>query len=88
MKFAHWGLVLAAFAGGAAPTVAADNACESAVETYNDASRQAADTARSYMSCVVTSAGQNDCGSRFRSLRSAHQQFEEAVARISDDCQS
>ncbi|RYG81816.1 MAG: hypothetical protein EON59_14475 [Alphaproteobacteria bacterium] len=80
---------VAAFAlmgfGTAKPVAAVD--CPSAASSYDLASSGVSSRLRRYSSCVTYSAGNDDCYSEFRRLKSAQADFELAVMGYKTACQ-
>jgi hypothetical protein len=60
--------------------------CESAVSEYNSSISDISSYLRRYSRCVADSRGNDDCSSEFRRLRSAHDDFENAVSRYQSEC--
>ena len=62
-------------------------ACKDAIDQYNSARSDIADTLRRYASCAANSDGHDDCSSEFRRLKSAQDDFESAVSEYESECQ-
>jgi hypothetical protein len=62
-------------------------ACKDAIDQYNSARSDIADTLKRYASCVASSDGHDDCSSEFRRLKSAQDDFESAVSEYESECQ-
>ncbi|RZJ47454.1 MAG: hypothetical protein EON87_00795 [Brevundimonas sp.] len=70
--------------GNANPVAAVD--CRSAASSYDLASSGVSSRLRRYSTCVIYSAGNDDCYSEFRRLKSAQTDFELAVMGYKSAC--
>ena len=61
--------------------------CEDAVDSYNGAVSEIEYQLGRYTRCLSNSAGEDDCNSEFRRLRSAQDDFESAVSSYRDECE-
>jgi len=61
--------------------------CKDAIDEYNSARSDIADTIKRYASCVGNSDGHDDCSSEFRRLKSAQDDSETAVSDYEGECQ-
>jgi hypothetical protein len=81
-------LILAAAIGlGLSGPTRAASECRDAVDSYNSALDDISSYLRSYSRCVSGSRGHDDCSTEFRHLKSAQDDFEEAVSRIESECE-
>jgi hypothetical protein len=76
-------LVAGMFCG---PAQAGKQDCRDAIENFRTVRSDVLDAARRYASCVASSRGRDDCSSEFETLRSEHDDFEEAVSDIEMEC--
>jgi hypothetical protein len=60
--------------------------CQEAVERYNTAIQDIADRMKRYSRCLSDSAGNDDCSSEFRKLKSAQDDYEYAVNEYRSEC--
>jgi hypothetical protein len=60
--------------------------CQEAISEYNSAVSDISTTLRRYTNCVSSSNGHDDCSSEFRRLRSAQDDFENAVSKYGLEC--
>ncbi len=60
--------------------------CRGAIRSFKSAKVDIASAYRAYGNCVSSSDGQEDCSSEFRNLKSAQDDFEEAVSSYQTDC--
>lgn len=68
-------------------TIRADvEECREAIRSFKSARSDIADSLRRYANCVSGSDGHDDCSSEFNSLRSAQDDFEEAVSSYESEC--
>jgi hypothetical protein len=56
------------------------------VERYNTAIQDIADRMKRYSRCLSDSAGNDDCSSEFRKLKSAQDDYECAVNEYRSEC--
>jgi hypothetical protein len=80
-------LAIGAIVSVAIPTASAEpDECRYAVSRYNSVLSDISSSLRRYANCVSESQGRDDCGSEFRHLRSAQDDFESAVSHFRGDC--
>lgn len=60
--------------------------CGEAIEGYNSAISEIEYQMGRYTRCLSDSAGEDDCNSEFRRLRSAQGDYESAVSGYRDEC--
>jgi hypothetical protein len=60
--------------------------CDWAVSEYNSAISDIDSYLRRYSRCVANSRGNDDCSSEFRRLRSAQDDFKNAISRYQSEC--
>jgi hypothetical protein len=60
--------------------------CQDAISEYNSAISDISAALRHYTSCVSDSKGHDDCSSEFRRLKSAQDDFENAVSKYGMEC--
>jgi hypothetical protein len=61
--------------------------CQDAVDAFNIAREDIADTLKRYADCVRASSGSNDCSTEFQHLTRAHNDFATAVLEHESQCQ-
>jgi hypothetical protein len=60
--------------------------CQEAVSEYKSATEDISTALVAYTSCVSGSRGHDDCSSEFETLKSAQDDFEEAVSKYESEC--
>jgi hypothetical protein len=60
--------------------------CREAVAAYNSAIADVSAKLRRYASCISNSQGHDDCSTEFRHLKSAQDDFENAVSQYESEC--
>ena len=72
---------------GSAQVAAAErNDCDTALRSYNRASREISYAIRRYSLCISANTGREDYESAFRGLRTAQSHFQAAVIMRRRDC--
>jgi len=72
---------------GAAQRSRADpEECQEAVSEYKSATDDILRALVAYTNCVSTSRGHDDCSSEFETLKSAQDDFEDAVSKYGSEC--
>jgi len=62
--------------------------CQDAIDSYNTAISDVSSEIANYTRCLSSSQGEDDCSRKFRSLRSAQGEFEDAVNDIRQECEN
>ena len=60
--------------------------CREAIRAFKSARSDIFDSLKRYANCVAGSDGHDDCSSEFSSIRSAHDDFENAVSSYGSEC--
>jgi hypothetical protein len=68
------------------PAMAGPQECREAAESYRTAHRVLLDALHSYGRCVAQSDGRDDCSAEFSNVRSAQDDFEQAVEDYGNEC--
>jgi hypothetical protein len=68
-------------------SVAGPTECQEAITDYKSARSDISTALQLYANCVASSDGHDDCSSEFEALKSAQDDFEDAVSRYDSDCQ-
>ena len=84
--FAVLALSVVAPANASAQKMTATTECEVAAERYNAALPKIDQAIGAYTKCLSSSRGKDGCGSEFRKLRVAHEEFEQSVDGIRARC--
>jgi hypothetical protein len=80
-------LVIVVLSLGATQRSLADpEECQEAVSEYKSAMDDISTALVAYTSCVSSSRGHDDCSSEFQTLRSAQDDFEDAVSKYESEC--
>jgi hypothetical protein len=69
-----------------APAQAGVQDCQEAISGFRAARSEVGAAIRAYANCIASSDGHDDCSSEFSTLRSAHDEFEEAVSSYESEC--
>jgi hypothetical protein len=69
------------------PATADPEECREAIDKYNTAIGDISYAIRRYSTCVSGSQAHDDCSSEFRRVKSAQDDFEDAVTAYGTDCQ-
>jgi hypothetical protein len=65
---------------------ASPSECQEAVSAYKSARSEISTALQAYTSCVSNSDGHDDCSSEFEQLKSAQDEFEDAVSQYETEC--
>jgi hypothetical protein len=68
------------------PATAGPQECREAAEAYKTAHRALLEALHSYGRCVAQSDGRDDCSAEFSNVRSAQDDFEQAVEDYGNEC--
>lgn len=72
---------------GAAQRSRADpEECQDAISEYKSATDDISTALVAYTNCVSSSRGHDDCSSEFETLKSAQDDFEDAVSKYESEC--
>lgn len=82
VTIAFWAVFLACNASA----IAGPSECQEAVSEYKSARSDIFDTMQRYTQCVSSNDGHDDCSTEFQALKSAQDDFEEAVSRYESEC--
>jgi hypothetical protein len=67
-------------------TLASPTECQEAISDFESARSDISTALQSYVNCVSSSDGHDDCSSEFETLKSAQDDFEDAVSRYESEC--
>jgi hypothetical protein len=60
--------------------------CQDAISEYKSARSDISTALQSYVNCVSSSDGHDDCTSEFEQLKSAQDDFEDSVSKYETEC--
>lgn len=60
--------------------------CQDAVTEYKSAMSDISTALQSYTSCLSSTGGHDDCSTEFEQLKSAQDDFEDAVSKYETEC--
>ncbi len=60
--------------------------CQEAITEYKSARSDISTALQVYINCLSSNDGHDDCSSEFQSLKSAQDDFEDAVSKYESDC--